>query len=221
MPKNYGIKEKDQVVAHVMNLILTGKLRSGDRIDRNELAKDLGLSRVPVQEAVIQLEHDGIVATRYHRGAFVERFDEHTVAEHHELYGVLNGIAAARAATDSDPALLDRLEGLLRQLRLVTESRSFQAKTMEYRTVVNDAYAGPRLSALIRASLSFAPPSFWMAHQQARDNLLPSYEAETSAIRRGDPDAVRAIHSARSQVMAQVMVAELHRRGVLGNTRSH
>jgi len=28
MPKKYGIKEKDQVVSHVVNLVLTGKLRS-------------------------------------------------------------------------------------------------------------------------------------------------------------------------------------------------
>ena len=79
MPKRYGIKEKDQVVSHIINLVLTGKLRSGDRVDRNEMAHELGLSRVPIQEAVVQLEHDGILSTRYHRGAFVERFDESVV----------------------------------------------------------------------------------------------------------------------------------------------
>ena len=60
MPKRYGVKEKDQVVSHIINLVLTGKLRSGDRVDRNEIAHELGLSRVPIQEAVVQLEHDGI-----------------------------------------------------------------------------------------------------------------------------------------------------------------
>ena len=89
MPKRYGVKEKDQVVSHIINLVLTGKLRSGDRVDRNEIAHELGLSRVPIQEAVVQLEHDGILSTRYHRGAFVERFDESVVLEHHELYGML------------------------------------------------------------------------------------------------------------------------------------
>src|SRR3978361_2193793 len=92
MPKKYGMKEKDQVVTHVLNLVLTGKLRSGDRVDRNEIAQGLGMSRVPIQEALVQLEHDGIVSTRYHRGAFVERFDEATILEHHEIYGLLNGL---------------------------------------------------------------------------------------------------------------------------------
>ena len=117
MPKKYGVKEKDLVVSHVVNLVLTGKLRSGDRLDRNEIAEQLGLSRVPIQEAVVQLEHDGVLSTRYHRGAYVERFDEGVVREHHELYGVLNGIASARAATSRSPKLLDGLVALLDALR--------------------------------------------------------------------------------------------------------
>ena len=81
MPKKYGVKEKDLVVSHVVNLLLTGKLRSGDRVDRNEIAQELGLSRVPIQEAVVQLEHDGVLSTQYHRGAYVERFDESVVRD--------------------------------------------------------------------------------------------------------------------------------------------
>ena len=107
MPKRYGVKEKDQVVSHIINLVLTGKLRSGDRVDRNEVAHELGLSRVPIQEAVVQLEHDGILSTRYHRGAFVERFDESVVLEHHELHGMLLGIASARAAAEPRPHARD------------------------------------------------------------------------------------------------------------------
>src|ERR1700760_2693802 len=110
MPKKYGVKEKDEVVSHVVNLVLTGKLRSGDRLDRNEIAHELGLSRVPVQEAVVQLEHDGILSTRYHRGAYVERLAESTVREQHELYGLLSGTASARAAQAADPSIVAELD---------------------------------------------------------------------------------------------------------------
>src|SRR6195952_5643200 len=110
MPKKYGVKEKDLVVSHVVNLVRTGKLRSGDRLDRNEIAEQLVLSRVPIQEAVVQLEHDGVLATRYHRGAYVERFDADALLEHHAVYGALNGLASARAATGRTPELLDRLD---------------------------------------------------------------------------------------------------------------
>jgi hypothetical protein len=44
--------------------------------------------------------------------------------------------------------------------------------------------------------------------------MLPSYEDETSAIHRRDPEAARAACVSRSYLMAQTMVAELVRRRV-------
>ncbi|MGB9306160.1 MAG: GntR family transcriptional regulator [Mycobacterium sp.] len=214
MPKKYGVKEKDQVVSHILNLVLTGKLRSGDRVDRNEIALGLGVSRVPIQEALVQLEHDGIVSTRYHRGAFVERFDEATVLEHHELDGLLNGIASARAAVNPTPRILGQLDALMRAMRVSKEPRTFSEIASEYRRTVNEEYAGPRLHATIRASENLIPRVFWMTYQNGRDDMLPFYEDENSAIHRRDPEAARAACEARSYRMAQTMLAELCRRRV-------
>jgi DNA-binding GntR family transcriptional regulator len=214
MPKKYGVKEKDLVVSHVVNLVLTGKLRSGDRIDRNEIAQELGLSRVPIQEAVVQLEHDGVLSTQYHRGAYVERFDESVVREHHELYGLLSGIASARAAVDGLPRILDTLGALLDVMRASKESRAFQETAWKYRRVINDEFAGPRLQAAIRASQTFIPRTFWLAYLNNHDEILPFYEAETAAIQRRDPDGARAACAERAELMARIMLAELVRRGV-------
>ncbi|HEY6574209.1 MAG TPA: GntR family transcriptional regulator, partial [Mycobacterium sp.] len=206
MPKKYGVKEKDLVVSHVVNLVLTGKLRSGDRLDRNEIAEQLGLSRVPIQEAVVQLEHDGVLSTRYHRGAYVERFDEGVVREHHELYGVLNGIASARAATSRSPKLLDGLVALLDALRAGKESRAFQETAWRYRKTVNDEYAGPRLQAAIRASQTLMPRTFWTAYQNSHGELLRYYEAETDAISDRDPVAARSACVERAEAMGRIML---------------
>jgi DNA-binding GntR family transcriptional regulator len=214
MPKKYGVKEKDLVVSHVVNLVLTGKLRSGDRVDRNEIASDLGLSRVPIQEAVVQLEHDGILSTQYHRGAYVERFDESVVREHHELYGLLSGIASARAAVDGLSRILDQLDALIVVMRGSKESRAFQDTVSQFRRVINDEYAGPRLHAAIRASQTFMPRAFWVSYLNNHNEMLPFYEAETAAIHRRDPDGARAACAERSGVMARIMLGELVRRGV-------
>jgi len=214
MPKKYGVKEKDLVVSHVVNLVLTGKLRSGDRVDRNEIASDLGLSRVPIQEAVVQLEHDGILSTQYHRGAYVERFDESVLREHHELYGVLTGIASARAAVDGLPRILDQLGTFVDAMRSSKESRAFQETAWKFRNLINDEYAGPRLQAAIRASQTFIPRGFWLSYLNNHDEMLPFYEAELAAIHRRDGDAARAACVERSEVMARIMLAELVRRGV-------
>lgn len=214
MPKKYGCKEKDQVVEHVLSLLLVGKLRSGDRIDRNEISKELGVSRVPIQEALVQLEHDGIVSTRYHRGAFVERFDEANLLEHYELDGLLNGIASARAAASPTPRISGQLDALMRSLRAAKEPRTFSQIADEYRLTINGDYAGPRLHATIRASRNLIPRLFWMTYQSDRDEILPFYEDETAAIHRHDPDAARAACVARSYSLARTMVAELVRRRV-------
>jgi DNA-binding GntR family transcriptional regulator len=214
MPKKYGVKEKDLVVAHILNLLLTGKLRSGDRVDRNDIAGGLGVSRVPIQEALVQLEHDGIVSTRYHRGAFVERFDEATVLEHYELDGVLNGIASARAAANPTPGILGQLDALMRSLRAAKDSRTFSRVTAEYRRTVNDECAGPRLHAMLGASQDLIPRALPTAYQTGRADILPFYEDETAAIRRRDPEAARGACVARSHEAAQAMVAELSRRRI-------
>ena len=142
---------------------------------------------MPIQEAVVQLEHDGILSTQYHRGAYVERFDESVVREHHELYGLLSGIASARAAVDGIPRILDRLGALIDAMRSSKESRAFQETAWKFRSVINDEYAGPRLQAAIRASQTFMPRAFWLSYLNNHDELLPFYEAETAAIHRARP----------------------------------
>jgi DNA-binding GntR family transcriptional regulator len=215
MPKTYGAKEKDQVVAHILNQVLTGKLRTGDRVDRNEIARELGISRVPIQEAIVQLEHDGLLSTRYHRGAFVSRFDADTISEHFELHGMLNGIASARAAANPTPRVLGRLEAVMRTLRGSKEARAFQRAARNYRHTINDEYAGPRLHAAIRASQGLIPRAFLLSYPNVVDEMLPLYEDETAAILRRDPDGARAACSGCAELMAEVMVTELVRRGVL------
>ena len=203
MPKKYGVKEKDLVVSHVVNLVLTGKLRSGDRVDRNEIAQELGLSRVPIQEAVVQLEHDGILSTPYHRGAYVERFDESVVREHHELYGMLSGLASARAAVDGLPRILDQLTVMIAAMRGSRDARNFQETAWQFRRVINEEYAGPRLQAAIRASQTFIPRAFWLSYLHNHDQMLPFYETETAAIQRADPDGARTACVERSEAMGR------------------
>ncbi|MGV0642426.1 GntR family transcriptional regulator [Mycolicibacterium sp. XJ879] len=214
MPKIYGVKEKDQVVDHIIDLILNGKLRTGDRIDRTAITRELGLSRIPVQEAISQLEHDGILTTRYHRGAFVDRFDQSTVREHHELYGLLTGIVAARAAANPTPRILAHLDSSLRVLRAAHDPIQFQEAAWAYRLPLNEEYAGPRLQAAIRALQSFVPNSFWN-YPDSHSDFLSVYEEEISAICRRDPDSARLSCAKRADLMAEIMLDKLTRTGVL------
>ncbi|NTY61678.1 GntR family transcriptional regulator [Mycolicibacterium sphagni] len=220
MPKRYGVKEKDLVVAHVLDLLLTGRLRSGDRVDRNGIAAALGLSRVPVQEALVQLEHDGILESRYHRGAFVHRFDADVLREHHEVHGLLTGAVSARAATDPRPPVLEALERTMTLMRASTDPRGYLEGANLFRDVLVDEYAGPRLRAAVSASRSFMPQEFWATHPDGPAQLLPLSETEYAAIHRHDPAAARQACLDRTNLMADVLTLEMRRRGVFADLDS-
>jgi DNA-binding GntR family transcriptional regulator len=215
MPKRYGVKDKDVAVAHIVSGLLDGSLRPGDRIDRTEIAGKLGMSRVPVQEAVNQLERDGIVAIPYHRGVFLERFDAEVVEEHYEVYGMLSGIASARAATRRPAELLTRLRELVIQMSGADDPEVFENVVWEFRRAINQAVAGPRLRAAISTFQGFMPTAFWLACAgQQREYMLPMYVEELDAIERGDADRARAVVVGRTERMAGTVIEELYRRGV-------
>ena len=81
------------------------------RVPQDAIAQDLGVSRIPVREALIVLEREGWVTNEMHRGAFINALDEQTVHDHYELFGLIYGFAAKRAlarAGDDLPQQLGR-----------------------------------------------------------------------------------------------------------------
>src|ERR1700737_4782428 len=101
----------EHAALYIRRLIFDGELRPGARVPQDEIAQTLGISRIPVREALIALERAGWVTIELHRGAFVSVLDEQAVRDHYELYGIVYGFAArraiARGTTGVGPALLE------------------------------------------------------------------------------------------------------------------
>ena len=61
--------------AHVVKMlsadILAGKYKPGDRLNESQIARELNISRIPVREALSQLQEQGLVQNRERRGMFV------------------------------------------------------------------------------------------------------------------------------------------------------
>jgi DNA-binding GntR family transcriptional regulator len=91
---------RDDVLAR----ILSGELQPGQRINEPDVAARLGVSRVPVREALRELESSGLVAARKHAGVFVRQLTPREVADLYELRAVLDAHAGRRAATLPAPA---------------------------------------------------------------------------------------------------------------------
>ena len=72
-------------------------LKPGTRVPQDDIARVLGVSRIPVREALIALEREGWVTIEMHRGAFVNALDEQAARDTYELFGLVYGFAVRRA----------------------------------------------------------------------------------------------------------------------------
>src|ERR1700754_4686378 len=87
--------------------ILNGELREGDALIQDAIAEEYETSRMPVREALRQLEAMGLVARRTHKGAVVTTIPTEEVEELFELRALLESDVLARALprmTDQDVA---------------------------------------------------------------------------------------------------------------------
>jgi DNA-binding GntR family transcriptional regulator len=97
--------------------ILLGHLRPGERVVEAEIARQMGISRGPIREAVRQLEHEDLVEYHPRRGVVVARLTREAVADTYAVRAELDGFAARLAAAKIGDEHLDHLEGLLATMR--------------------------------------------------------------------------------------------------------
>jgi len=83
---------------YIRNAIVSGDLRSGDKLQESKLAERIGVSRTPVREALSRLGSEGLVVLERYRRGEVASFSGPDVAEIFRLRAKLEGHAARRAA---------------------------------------------------------------------------------------------------------------------------
>jgi DNA-binding GntR family transcriptional regulator len=102
----------------VLASILRGELAPGDRITEPVIAARLGVSRVPVREALRDLESTGLVEARKHAGVFVRQVSPQETAELYELRAILDAHAGRTLAAAPDPVVIASLRGLLKNMEV-------------------------------------------------------------------------------------------------------
>jgi DNA-binding GntR family transcriptional regulator len=88
----------DQTLRHkvlelIRGAILTGQLSAGECLRENEIAAQMGISRVPVREALRELEHEGLLVSHPHRGTEVAVVSEEEVDHLYQLRAELEAFA--------------------------------------------------------------------------------------------------------------------------------
>jgi DNA-binding GntR family transcriptional regulator len=96
--------------------ILDGTYKPGDRLNESRLAREFNTSRIPVREALSQLQEQGLVMSLERRGMFVIKLSETEVQQINSMRIILEAEAMKLARANLTPAILAELEDLLQKM---------------------------------------------------------------------------------------------------------
>jgi DNA-binding GntR family transcriptional regulator len=89
---------KDKAYKALKSAILSLKLKPGDPLVESDLAQQLGISKTPVRDALLELEREGFVTKVLFKGTYVTEITLKDVREVFQVRAVLEGLAARLAA---------------------------------------------------------------------------------------------------------------------------
>jgi DNA-binding GntR family transcriptional regulator len=160
----------DDTADALRDMILVGELRPGERHTQDELAALMGVSTMPVREALLRLAHEGLVEASPNRSFRIARTTRDDVRDIYWIHSVVAGELAGRAAERIDAEGLGRLrlelEANLAAIR-IEDDAEMEATNWSFHRVINLAAASPKLALVLRRTLTFIPQSFY--------SLLPEW----------------------------------------------
>jgi DNA-binding GntR family transcriptional regulator len=109
--KNHTLNHS--IYERLREMIATGTLVTGARIDERAISGQLGVSRTPLREAIAKLAKEGLIEQRPYRGNFVRAFSPKQVNDLYETRMVLEGLSARRAVANLTDEGLAELTGIL------------------------------------------------------------------------------------------------------------
>jgi DNA-binding GntR family transcriptional regulator len=208
----------EQAAGYIRRLIFDGELRQGMRLPQDQVAKALGVSRIPIREAIVALESEGWVTTRLHRGAFINAFDEETIRDHYELYGLVYGLAARRAVLRGDPEMIARLSELARQVVATDVPSEVQRIALAFHSTVVAGAHSPRIPVVLRAMSALVPGPFFELVPEAIASEQSGLPAVARAAKRGDGDRAAKEYSKMLGQQAEMVVDLFRRRNLIARS---
>jgi len=113
-----------RVAQELRRSILTSRRRPGDRLIEDRLSEELGVSRIPVREALRVLAGEGLVDVQPRRGASVAEVSADVARDLVEVRATLEGLNARLAARHHDPASIEALKRVLKEGNRAARAKS-------------------------------------------------------------------------------------------------
>lgn len=190
-----------QAVAYIKKRLLSGELAAGTRLTEEGLARDLGISRTPVREAIRMLAADGFLRLKPNSGAYVAHWTDDEIRQAYDLRTLLESEIAGAAALAITPAELRALEALQEQIDAAAARRGEaalrrrSALNREFHSAIAAASRQARLAAALHGTIEMpiVQQTFrrYTPHQSQRS--LAHHHELLDAFRSRDPQWARAV----------------------------
>jgi DNA-binding GntR family transcriptional regulator len=134
---------RDQVVRAIRDAIIQGKLRPGEKVPEEDLAKQLTVSRTPIREAIRVLEGQGLVEVNPKRGTYIAMLDRGDAADGLAVRAALETLAVEEAIARLGEVDWSKFIGKLEEI----------LQEMAQAVAANDAIRGVELDIEFHATL--------------------------------------------------------------------
>jgi len=212
----------DEVASYVRELIMSGRLRSGDFIRQERIAEELELSATPVREGLLSLKGEGFVLLKPRRGFVVAPLSSADIRDLFTVQALLAGELAARATGRMGPENLRELNEIHRALCAAAEAghgEEVESLNHAFHRKINLIADAPRVAWVLSISSKFAPrrffatiPGFYRASAEDHTEIV-------KAITDGDPEAARAAMIQHMENAGDLLAANFESTETLAQTR--
>jgi DNA-binding GntR family transcriptional regulator len=195
----------ERIAEEIRNAVLSGEMRPGVRIRQELLAAQFGASRIPVREALKQLENEGLVVLAPNRGAWIADVNSEESTEVYKIREVVEPLAIFESVPNLTDADIDSLDATVRELERVATLEDYIRLDREFHLRTYARARMPQLLAMVER--------FWNSTQHFRRQFVKQTFAESGVgLPFSDPqhlllmDAIRGRDAEAAQVIVRMHI---------------
>ena len=198
----------DQVSEKLRSMILSRQLAPGTRVTQAQLADMLGVSTMPIREALLRLGAEGLITATASRSFEIATVTDRGIRDVYWVHGVLAGELAARAWDVKSHALIGTLRQEHANYNAAHKAGDHDGLTdanRRFHAVINSAAASPTVNVILRNTLQYFP-DFTLDVAGWRD-LARSWQAELiDAFTKGDREKARQVSIENSRTAGELFI---------------
>jgi DNA-binding GntR family transcriptional regulator len=176
--------------------VVVGVFVPGQRLTEDSLAERFGVSRIPIREALRMLAAEGFVRMERYYGTFVAQLSAAEAADLLELRGVLEPLAAARAAERRTPQHLAELREIVREGRqaaFIGELGRLPALNTRFHALLAASSGNTSLNAIVAQLRHKIAWVYARELNRRADDSWTEHQLIVDALESGDTDLAHAV----------------------------